>query len=422
MSETLSDAQAVLLAVVCGMLFLLFDAARSLALQLGPMRMRRWSSDRPATRRRVFHYTPHNFSLITGTLVQISLLGGAAFTAIAMTDKGVVEAVSVSVLIWTVVVAGWKLILALFPDDLAEVALQGIIPVTRIVYFILWPLLFPIRWITDRATNRRDEDLEEEEVTDAEVQAYIDVGEEEGILEEGEGKLVQSIVDFGDRIARELMTPRVDMLAIEVGKSIEDLARLFSESKYSRIPVYEQNIDNIVGIIHIKDVFEALLKKGNKTLKELARPAYRVPETKKVFELLREFQVEHLQIAVVLDEFGGTAGLITIEDVIEEIVGEISDEHEDEEESILALEGGGYLINGHFRVERLEEIISAELHHEDDDYETVAGLIFTQMGRVPVVGDRVVKNGVVFEVDRADRKRIYRVRVMPEVLEPMERG
>ena len=218
------------------------------------------------------------------------------------------------------------------------------------------------------------------------------------------------------------MTPRIDMLSFDIKGSVEDLAKLFSESKYSRIPIYEENTDKIVGIVHIKDLFDALLREDSRTVRELARPAYFVPESKLVSELLREFQIEHLQIAVVVDEYGGTAGIITIEDIIEEIVGEISDEHEDSDESVVEVENGVYLVNGLFRVESLEELIHADIGGES--YETVAGLIFTTLGRVPKVGEQVRKNGIVFEVERADRKRIYRVRVYrdPEYLAIAETG
>jgi len=249
----------------------------------------------------------------------------------------------------------------------------------------------------------------DEQATDEEVQAYIDVGEEEGIIEPSEGKMLQSIVDFGDRLARELMTPRIDVLAFDARQPMEELARLFSESKYSRIPIYQNSIDTITGIVHIKEIFDAILRGENKTPTELARPPYFVSETKKVSDLLREFQSEHLQVAVVVDEYGGTAGIITIEDVVEDIVGDIADEHEDEEATIVDLGDGTYMVSGLLRVVTLEEKLDADLAAKD--YETVAGLIFTTLGRVPTGHEIVKKNGYQFEVDRADRRRIYRVKV-----------
>jgi CBS domain containing-hemolysin-like protein len=292
---------------------------------------------------------------------------------------------------------------------MGEMILKTLIPFSHFFYFLFWPILFPLRRVFDRLDREEEEAHEDEEVTDEEVQAYIDVGEEEGILEASEGKMIQSVVDFSDRVARELMTPRIDVVAFDTSHSFEELARSFSESKYSRIPIYDESVDKITGIVHIKEVFEAIVKGESKPVSELARAPYFVSETKKVSELLREFQSEHIQVAVVVDEYGGTAGIITIEDVVEEIVGEIADEHEEEEATIVDLGGGEYLVSGQLRVEALEELLDAGL--ESDDYETIAGLIFTSTGRVPKAGIVVKKNGYQFTVDRADRRRIYRVRV-----------
>src|SRR5207302_624894 len=217
--------------------------------------------------------------------------------------------------------------------------------------------LFPLRQMFARLDEQEQQETEAEEPTQEEVQAFIDVGEEEGILEPSEGKMIHSVVEFGDRVARELMTPRIDVLAFNARGTLDDLARLFSESKYSRIPIYQESIDSITGIVHIKEVFEAVVKKEAKTIVEIARPPYFVPETKKVTDLLREFQSEHMQVAVVVDEFGGTAGIITIEDVVEEIVGEIADEHEEDEATIVDLGDGEDMVSGLLDVEAPGELL-----------------------------------------------------------------
>jgi len=409
MGSSILHSQAVLLAGAFGALFLLFDTARFFFFQLGPVRLRRLAGDENGGARGLFRYHPQHFLLITGVLLQIAIAGGVAFTILAFWSHGPGRALSLTALIWGSTIVIWKILLALVPEGLAEVMLKGIVPVSHIFYYLFWPLLFPLRWLVVHIDKREDESDDEEKASDEQVQAYIDVGEDEGILEEGDGKLIQSIVDFGDRVARELMTPRTDMLAYDAKRPIAELARIFMESKYSRIPIYEETIDKIVGVVHVKEVFEAVVLKQEKTVREIARPAYFVSETKLVSELLREFQIEHLQIAFVVDEYGGTAGLITIEDVLEEIVGEISDEHEEDEESLVELGDDKYMVNGLLRVDTLEDKVGVDL--QGDDYETVAGLIFTIVGRVPKVGETIRKNGLLFEVDRADRKRIYRVRV-----------
>ncbi|HVS32681.1 MAG TPA: hemolysin family protein [Thermoanaerobaculia bacterium] len=395
----------VWIATLSGLLYLIFDAGRYFTEQLSPVRLRRLTSEEG---NRWTRYDPENFQLVTtGALQQVALIVAFGCTTLATGSFGR------ALLIWVTIILIWKFILRLIPEDAAEIGLRGLIPLSHFFYVLFFPILFPLRHAMARL--KRDKNLadeEDEEVTDEEVQAYIDVGEEEGILEGTEGRLLQSIVDFGDRVARELMTPRIDMMAFDARRHIEELAKMFSETKYSRIPIYTQSIDQITGIVHIKEIFDAILKNENKPATELARPPYFVSETKKVSELLKEFQSEHLQVAIVVDEYGGTAGIVTIEDIVEEIVGEIADEHEDEEVTIVHLGDDAYLVSGLARVEDLEEMLEAQLSGED--YETVAGLIFTTLGRVPKVGTAVSKNGFRFEVDRADRRRIYRVKVSKE--------
>ena len=398
----------VLIALVCGVFYLMFDALRSFALQLSPVRLRRLSTGAEEQGFRWTYFDVEDFQLVSGAMVQIALVIGAGATIMVFDEKGFAGAVFTSVILWSIVVLLWKFVLALVPEDTGEVILKALLPLSRLSYYLFFPLLWPLRRLLERL-GRAQEEESEEEVTDEEVQAYIDVGEEEGIIEPSEGKLLQSIVDFGDRLAHEIMTPRIDVEAFDARLPIEELARRFSESKYARIPIYQQSIDQITGVVHIKDLFDNVLRGEKKTVVELARPPYFVSETKKVSELLREFQSEHLQLAVVVDEYGGTAGIITSEDIIEEIVGEIADEHEDEEATVVEVGDGSWLVSGLLRVEDLEERIEAKLAGED--YETVAGMIFTSLGRVPATGTVVPKNGFLFEVERADRRRIYRVKV-----------
>jgi CBS domain containing-hemolysin-like protein len=409
-SSSVSQITWIVLAAIGGAFFLTFDAIRYFAQEISPVTLRRWSGD-PAEERssRWLHFDPRNLQLVSGSLLQIALIGAFIATIRALDRQSVAAACGISAAIWFVIVIVWKFVLAFVPEDLGEMILKKLIPFSHFFYLLFWPVLFPMRRVFDRLDREEEEAHEDEEVTDEEVQAYIDVGEEEGILEGSEGKMIQSVVDFGDRVARELMTPRIDVLAFDAAHPFDELARLFSDSKYSRIPIYEGSVDKIVGIVHIKEVFEALVKHETPPASQIARPPYFVSETKKVSELLREFQSEHIQVAVVVDEYGGTAGIITIEDVVEEIVGEIADEHEEDEATIVDLGDGEYMVSGQLRVEALEELLDAEL--EGDDYETVAGLIFTSTGRVPKVGAVVKKNGYQFIVDRADRRRIYRVRV-----------
>jgi CBS domain containing-hemolysin-like protein len=399
----------MVLAIICGVLFLLFDAARYFAQQLGAVRLRRLTGDPQVEKHGWTRYDAENFNLVSGALLQAALIAAMGSTALAMREYPLTRAIGLSVVVWTFIVLAWKFILALVPDVVAEMALRFLIPVSHVFFYLFFPVLFPLRKLVERIDRDAEADEQYEEPSDAEVQAYIDVGEEEGILEETEGKLVQQIVEFGNRLARELMTPRIDMVAFDAKRPLAELALLFSETKYSRIPIYQNSVDAITGIVHLKDLFDAVLKGEPRSVAELARPPYFVAESKKAKELLHEFQTEHIQVAVVVDEFGGTAGIITIEDIVEDILGDISDEHEDQEETIAAIGENDYVVSGQVPIDRLEEMLGADLHGED--YETVAGLIFTTLGRVPSTGTRVSKSGFRFTVERADRRRIYRVRV-----------
>lgn len=402
-------AHWVLIAIVCGVFYLIFDALRSFALQLSPVRLRALSTDAEEGSSRWSEFAVEDFQLVSGAMLQLALVVGAGATTMVFDERPISAAVLISVGIWAGTVLVWKFILALVPEDTGEVILRALIPFSRTAYYVFWPALYPLRRLLGRLGRHKPNGDDDEEITAEEVQAYIDVGEEEGIIEGTEGKMLQSIVDFGDRLAHEIMTPRIDVLTFDARRPLEELAKQFSESKYARIPIYEQSIDQITGIVHVKDLLETILKKDQRTVAELARPPYFVSETKKVSELLREFQSEHLQIAIVVDEYGGTAGIITTEDIIEEIVGEIADEHEDEESTLVDMGDDTWLVSGMLRVEALEEKLDADL--SGDDYETVAGLIFTSLGRVPATGAVVAKNGWLFTVERADRRRIYRVKV-----------
>ena len=399
----------VLIAIVCGVLYLLFDALRSFALQLSPVTLRRLSTDAEEGTSTFNKFEVEDFQLVSGALLQIALVIGAGATTMIYDELTIGSAVFRSVLIWSIAIMVWKFLLALVPEDTGEVILRGLIPFARFAYYALWPFLYPLRKLLERLDRKADGDEEEEEVTDEEVRAYIDVGEEEGIIEASEGKLLQSIVDFGDRLAHEIMTPRIDVLTFDARRPLEELAKIFSESKYARIPIYEKSVDQISGIVHVKDVLDAVLKNENRPVASMARPPYFVSETKKVSELLREFQLEHLQIAIVVDEYGGTAGIVTTEDIIEEIVGEIGDEHEDEEATIVEVGDGTWLVSGLLRVDTLEETLKARLSGED--YETVAGFVLSHLGRIPREGEQFTYNGLRIAVTRVLGHKVEEVTV-----------
>jgi CBS domain containing-hemolysin-like protein len=239
--------------------------------------------------------------------------------------------------------------------------------------------------------------------------AYLEAGEEQGLIEGDEKRLLQSIVDFGDTLVREVMTPRPDIVAAPADASVARLRELFREQEYSRYPVYKENLDNILGIIRVKDLWQiddAALDRHPIT--PLIRPATFVPETKRVPELLKEFQRKQVQMAIVVDEYGGTAGLVTIEDLLEEIVGEIRDEDDVESEPFVDEGNGSFVFSAKVSFDELRERLELEI--EPEGFETVGGYVLARLGRVPSVGETFELDGMQVEVLEAERRRIHKVR------------
>jgi CBS domain containing-hemolysin-like protein len=241
------------------------------------------------------------------------------------------------------------------------------------------------------------------------AKAYIESAEQGGIIEGEERRLLQSIVDFGDTLVREVMTPRPDIVAIKTAATIGDLRELFREQEYSRLPVYTDSLDNIIGFVFIKDLVLLDSSDDQRPIVPLIRPAVVVPETKRVPELLKQFQRQQTQCAIVVDEYGGTAGLVTIEDLLEEIVGEIRDEYDVESEPIVNEGSGRFVFSGKVDIDEVVQRLNVQIDREG--FETVGGYLMSHLGRVPAVGERFEVDGLAVEVLDAERRRVNKVRM-----------
>jgi CBS domain containing-hemolysin-like protein len=282
-------------------------------------------------------------------------------------------------------------------EPLAAVALATLGPFT--------PLLTAVaRWEGQAEEAETDEAVDEHE-----VQAFIGAGEEAGILEHEDAELVASIVDFSDTVAREIMTPRTDVVALPVGADFEAVARRFAESMFTRIPVYRETLDRIEGLLHVKDVLRATQAGTRPGVAELMHPVLVVPETKQLRELLREFQSARQQLAVLVDEYGGTSGIVTLEDVLEEIVGEIQDEHQREQPDIQPDGDGAFLVRGTAHIEELEELFGVAVG--ETGFDSVAGLVLDRLGHLPRPGEKVSWRGLELEAVEVDRRRLRRLRI-----------
>ena len=249
-------------------------------------------------------------------------------------------------------------------------------------------------------------------VTEEEIKTMVDAGEEGGVLEEEEKEMIYSIFAIGDTIAREIMVPRIDMLALDASTSVPEAVSAALTAGHSRIPVYAGSVDNIVGLLYAKDLLRAW-QEGSQpaSLRDLLRPAYFVPETKKVDELLAELQQKRIHLAVVVDEYGGTAGIVTMEDIVEEIVGEIRDEYDVNEESLFEkIDEAEYIFDARIDLDEVNELLGVSLAGGDSD--SLGGFIYAQLGHVPAPGEKVQANQVLFEVLSVTGRRIRKVRAV----------
>jgi CBS domain containing-hemolysin-like protein len=291
------------------------------------------------------------------------------------------------------------------------VKLRGLL---RVLFYLMIPITLFLGFLLSIAALAESAKHEQEENPQEAVDALIEAGEEEGILEESDRDLVRSAVEFGDKVVREVMTPRPEIFAVPGSTTLETFLQMLEHQQYSRVPVYKGTLDQITGIVFAHDLLRIRDEDARtQTAAAIQRPATFVPETKKLSELLREMQHEKQHMVVVIDEYGGVAGLVTIEDLIEEIVGTITDEHEaDESESVLREADGSWLVPGNLEVEKLGDLLNMDEElPEDFDATTVAGLVSEAAGRIPQAGEVIERFGVRFEIVASTDRRIERLRI-----------
>ncbi len=255
-------------------------------------------------------------------------------------------------------------------------------------------------------------------VTEAEIQELMDAGEEEGIINEEENEMIRAIFALRDTVVREIMVPRTDMACVSADATVREVLATIIDCGHSRIPVYDGTLDNIIGLIYAKDFLKYWgMEESGVVLRKVMRAPYFVPETKDLEELLHDFKKKRIHIAIVIDEYGGTSGLVTIEDLLEQIVGDIQDEYDLEEEWLVEEAGGSILVDARLPIEELEEYFGIEVEREK--FDTVGGLIFHLTGRIPRAGEEVESGEIRLAVLEADERKISKVRIT-RVLKPEE--
>jgi len=247
-------------------------------------------------------------------------------------------------------------------------------------------------------------------VTEDELKTLVDAGQEEGVLEQGERRMIYSIFQLGDTLAREIMVPRIDLQVLDVNTPLVEAVDSLLRSGHSRVPVYEDTVDHLIGLLYAKDLLSVWREeKRPESIRDLMRPAYFVPEAKKVDELLAEMQKQRVHMAIIVDEYGGVAGMLTLEDIVEEIVGEIQDEYDQGEEApYQKLADGSYLFQGHIDLDSFNEMMGSYL--PSDEADTLGGYIYSQLGRTPVVGEKLLSENLLLTVEQVSARRIRKIR------------
>jgi CBS domain containing-hemolysin-like protein len=340
--------------------------------------------------------------LVLAVVLLAELYGGGPTARLLLFGTGLALAVGVG-----------QVLPALIVRRSPERYLELLLPSFTVVANLLAPFTARvIGWMGPAERLRRDEGG----AGPTEESPALSTGEETAA---DSSDLLRSVVDFGDTLVREVMTPRPDIVAIRATATIDDLRRLVQEQEYSRLPVYTDSLDNVVGLIVVKDLIQMdQAPDGTRPVRDIMRPAAFVPETKRVAELLREFQQGRFQLAIVVDEYGGTAGLVTIEDVVEELVGEIRDEYDSEAEPVVKEDEDTYVFSAKVDTGEMAQRLGVTV--EDDGFETVGGYVLARVGRVPVAGERFTFDGLEIEVLEAERRRIHKVRIRR--LPPPEAG
>jgi CBS domain containing-hemolysin-like protein len=399
-----------LAAIYVGTIEAAFSALMRLSLRLTAERNGRAGGLGPYLDDPVLLFVP--VRLLMGLIVTVATVFWAALLGI-----GPVQGLGTIVLSMAVFVGVFEHLVPLLivrsdPERVLDLLLPSFRPVARLLQPItraLVGLIATLRRERGTGTPGGAEPVaadEDEEV----AHTFLEAGEHEGLIEREERALLQSIVDFNDTLVREVMTPRPDIVAISADATLGDLRALLAEQEYSRIPVFQDSLDHILGFVYVKDLIRMNdAASDERVVARLLRPAHVVPETKRVAELLKEFQRQQVQSAIVVDEYGGTAGLVTIEDLLEEIVGEIRDEYDVEVEPIVDEGNGVFVFSGKVDIDDMAERLGVDIAREG--FETVGGFILAHAGRVPPAGETLEVDGLHVEVLEAERRRVNKVRV-----------
>ena len=409
--------------IICILLSAFFSSAEVALISITRARVRTLVNDKKpgATALATLKENPDHFLitiLIGNTIVNIAAASIA--TAIAINAFGNIG-VGIATGVVTIVLLifgeiGPKIYASRAPDTYPRAVAPVILALSR--------ALSPVIWVIEKVSPSLGlgKDDSEPAVTEEEIREWIDVGKEEGTIEQDEKEMLYSVLEFGDTTAREIMTPRVDVIVMEDTTDISQAIRIFNETGFSRIPVYHDQIDNITGVLNVKDVFSAMVStRKDLSIREIMYDPTFVPDTKKIDDLLKELQVHRVQIAIVIDEYSSFVGIVTVEDILEELVGDIRDEYDREEPDVQKIAEGVYVLDAQMWVEDANEELDLSLP-TDESYETVGGLLIDRLGHLPQhPGEKVEIDGgrITLVVMQMHGRRIVKIKC---VARPENRG
>ena len=408
------DVPQLVALVVLLMLSAFFSSAETSLISVNQIRMRSLAESGNVRAKRVLAITSNQAKMLSAVLIGnniVNISASSLATIIAQKIWGN-AAVSIATGILTVLVLIFGEIspktLATANADKLAMLFSGPI---RILMIVLTPVIFIINFLAKGVLRLLGykEDKNKTSFTEDELRTIVEVSHEEGVLENDEREMINNVFDFGESQAKDVMIPRIDMTCISIDSTFDEIVEVFRKDKYTRLPVYETSVDNVIGIINVKDLLLCEDKK-NFSVQNILRKPYYTYEYKKISELMEELKKTSNNFTIIVDEYGSTVGMITLEDLLEEIVGEIRDEYdEDEVDDILPVSENEYLILGTTRLSELEDLVDLSNSEEEDDYDTVGGFIVSQLGRLPQTGDEVTINNLRFVVDTCDKYRIINV-------------
>lgn len=418
-------AQLVALVVLIA-LSAFFSSAETSFMTCNKMRMKSLAEDGNKRANRVLKITSDSSKMLSAILIGNNLVNIFASSLATLVTQQLWgnAAVSISAGVLTIVVLIFgeispKTFVTSNPE---KIALLYSGPISFLM-IILTPFIFIINLMAKGVLKimRFDPNKQTTSYTEDELRTIVDVSHEEGVLETEEHEMINNVFDFGESQAKDVMIPRIDMTCIPVESTFDEIVEVFRQDKYTRLPIYEETVDNVIGIINVKDLLLCEDKK-NFSVTNILRKPYYTYEFKKISELMDELKKTSNNFTIVIDEYGSTVGMITLEDLLEEIVGEIRDEYdEDEEDDIIQISDNEYIISGITRLNDLEDLITLPQSEEDDDFDSVGGYIVSRLGRLPQDGDEVVIDNLRFVVEECDKYRIIKAHLyVTEDTEPTE--